>query len=47
MKINYFVTSSSITLYWDKPYEADESTLYEVFLDGVKVGQTPKTHITI
>ena len=47
MKINYFVTSSSITLYWDKPYEADESTLYEVFLDGVKVGQTPKTHITL
>jgi len=47
MNINYFVTSSSVTLFWDKPYDADENTLYEIFLDGKKYGETPKTHYTV
>ena len=47
MTINYFVTSSSVTLFWDKPYEADKDTLYEIFIDGKKYGETPKTHYTV
>lgn len=47
MTINYFVTSSSVTLFWDKPYEADKNTVYEIFVNGKKQGETPKTHYTV
>lgn len=47
MTINNFVTFDSVTLYWDKPLEADKNTVYEIFADGKKLGETPKTHYTI
>lgn len=47
MKINYFVTETNVTLYWDKPDEANSNTLYEIFADEDKVGETGKTHFTI
>ncbi|MBO5280242.1 MAG: glycoside hydrolase family 28 protein [Clostridia bacterium] len=47
MKINHFVTSSSITLFWDKPKEATRETVYEVLANGEKVGETCKTHFTL
>ena len=47
MKINYFITENSVTLYWDKPDEADENTIYEIFANNNKVGETGKTHFTI
>ena len=47
MKINYFVTENSATLYWDKPCEAKKNTVYEIFAGGKKVGETQKTHFTI
>ncbi len=47
MSINFFVTSNSVTLYWDKPSGADKNTVYEVFKDGESVGKTAKTHLTL
>ena len=47
MKANYFVTSNTATLFWDKPDEADVSTVYEIYLDGKKIGETAKTHYTL
>lgn len=47
MKINHFVTSSSVTLYWDKPYEADKGTCYEILVNGERIGETKKTHFTV
>ena len=47
MIINYFVTENTVTLYWDKLDEADENTLYEIFVNNNKVGETGKTHFTI
>ena len=45
--INYFSTSDSATLYWDKPDKANKNTVYEIFVDGVKSGETAKTHYTV
>ena len=47
MKINYFVTENTVTLYWDKPDEANANVLYEIFADNDKIGETGKTHFTI
>ena len=47
MTIKYFVTSSSVTLFWDKPCEADKNTLYEIYANGERLGETSKTHYTI
>ena len=47
MKINYFVATDSATLYWDKPDKADKNTVYEIYVDGVKNGETSKTHFTV
>ena len=43
----YFVTNSSITLYWDKPDRAPRNIVYKVFLDGELIRETSKTHCTI
>ena len=47
MKANYFVTSNTATVFWDKPDAADVSTVYEIYLDGKKIGETAKTHYTL
>lgn len=47
MKINYFAITSSITLYWDKPDNYGPNTLYKIYVDGVKKGETSKTHFTV
>ena len=47
MKINSFVTDNCITLYWDKPEEAGEDTVYEIYVDGKKAGESVKTHFTL
>ena len=47
MKINYFVTHNSATLYWDKPLDANETTSYKILLDGKPLGETKKTHYTV
>ena len=47
MKVNYFVTSDAITLYWDKDYQTGKAINYEVLVNGEKIGETLKTHFTI
>lgn len=47
MKINFFATSSTITIYWDKPRSVKDKVTYEIFADGVKMGETAKTHFTV
>lgn len=47
MKINHFTTRESVTVYWDKPYEADVNTTYEIFMNGKTAGKTQKTHFTL
>ena len=47
MEIYYFTTSDSITLYWEKPCDADKNTVYEILVNATKVGETGKTHFTI
>ena len=47
MKANYFVTSNTATLFWDKPDAADVSTVYEIYLNGKKIGETAKTHYIV
>ena len=47
MNVNYFVTDSRITLYWDKPENAGKDTVYAVLQDGKKIGETYKTHYTL
>ena len=44
MEIYYFTTSDSITLYWEKPCDADKNTVYEILVNATKVGETGKTH---
>lgn len=46
-KVNYFVTSHSITLYWDKPYELPTGYVFGIYVDGVKAGDAVKTHYTL
>lgn len=43
----YFVTDSSITIYWDKPDRAPKDIVYKVLLDGEVIKETSKTHYTI
>ena len=47
IQIKYFFTHNSITLYWDKPDTANANTVYEIFVDGIKSGETAKTHYTV
>ena len=47
MQIKYFTTADSITLWWDKPAQADKTTAYEIFVDGKKAAQVSKTHYAI
>ena len=47
ISVKYFVTDKSITLYWDKPYDLPEDSIFEVFADGSLVGQNKKTHYTL
>lgn len=46
MRINYFATDNCITIYWDKPETAGKDTVYEIYVDGVAVGETNRTHFT-
>ena len=45
--IRHFVTSQSITLYWDKPNKTPQGIIYRVLLNGELVKETNKTHCTI
>ena len=45
--MNYYATVNEITVWWDLPECADAETVYEVTLDGVRVGGTKHTHFTI
>ena len=47
LKVNYFVTSHSITLYWDKPYQLPVEYIFGVYVNGTKVGEAVKTHYTV
>lgn len=47
LNVKYFVTDKSITLYWDKPYNLPEGYLFEVYVNGSKVGENVKTHYTL
>ena len=47
MIIKHFVTSSSATLYWDKLDNPDKNVVYEIYIDGTKVGETAKTHYSV
>lgn len=38
-------TSNTLTMYWEKPVSAPES--YQIFCNGVQVGNTAKTHYTL
>ena len=44
--MDYFVTENEITVYWDLPECADTDAVYEMTLDGVRVGETKHTHFT-
>lgn len=45
--LEYFVTSNSITVYWDKPYNLPEGYEFVVYLDGFRHQVVKKTHATI
>ena len=45
--LQYRATSDSVTLYWEKPSEADPDALYTVLLDGVFAGETDRTHFSL
>ncbi len=47
LKLHYFATDQSITLYWEKPRYLPEEYLFILQLDGKKIGESPKTHFTI
>ncbi len=47
LAVKYFVTSHSITLYWNKPYELPEEYIFTVYVNDVKVGENVKTHYTV
>lgn len=47
LKINYFATGNSITLYWEKPADLPKGYCFLVYVDGKKAGENPKTHFTI
>ncbi len=41
-------TENSVTLFWEKPAGTDGARLhYRVYIDGVKAGETDRTHFTI
>lgn len=42
--VKYIITADSITLYWDKPRLPFRDYHYEVWMDGLCVGQAIKTH---
>lgn len=45
--VKYIITTDSITLYWDKPEMSAWNYHYEIFVDGLCVGQALKTHFCI
>jgi len=47
LNINYFATCNFMTLYWDKPVALPEGCLFGVYVNGVKVGESDKTHFTV
>ena len=47
LSVKYFVTNNSITLYWDKPCELPEAYCFGVYVDGLRIGESVKTHYTI
>jgi len=47
LNINYFVTSNTITLYWDKTCSLPEDYCFGVYVDGLRIGESTKTHYTV
>ena len=47
LNINYFVTNDSITLYWDKPCGLPEDYCFGIYVDGLRIGESTKTHYTV
>ena len=45
--MNAFTTENEITIDWDLPECADAEAVYEVTLDGVRIGETKHTHYTV
>lgn len=46
-EIHSIITSTSITFYWDKPSTFRASDSYQIFLNGIQLGETAKTHYTL
>lgn len=45
--VKYIINADSITLYWDKPKMPTWNYHYEIWMDGLCVGQAVKTHFCI
>lgn len=41
------IMEDSITLYWDKPLNLGEKSMYRIVCDGKEAGTTDKTHYTL
>jgi polygalacturonase len=46
-KPEYLRTEDSITLYWEKPVDAEKGDLYKIYVNGKQYGETEKTDINI
>lgn len=46
-RIQKTVTGGAITVFWDKPKELPERSVYRIFCDGKEIGETVKTHYTL
>ena len=47
LKLQYAATADTLTLYWDKPEDADAQERYTVLLNGVCAGETQSTHFSL
>lgn len=45
--LKYLATSNEIVCFWDKPEDANQNTMYTIYLNENKILETNKTHATI